>query len=471
MEVSGGEIQVNGQTSMDALQLTLGDAFVGVAPGATLALAQLENARVVDVEGSLHFRHTDPHDPCALSGNGEVRLAGGAITGTAIVGCDAVATLRGHGTIGAPLANSGAILADTPGGWLVLGECDKRNELTGTLVAMDGALLGIEGIRLENLGLVDVTETSHLLLDAAVLDNVGAGHTDVLGTYELRNGAMVFGAFNAPAGSAGTLGAGGGVYGLGDATVGGTLDVLNRPADGATDTLVRFDGGLAVEATGVVRAEGGTTLVLNGPLSVASTERTEFDLAGADVTIQSESITADPYEMEIAGNDLGAVTAGWDDNFAVASLALGGEAPGRISLTDDADSHGDGLGNEALYVSELLLGVGACIRLNDLPLYYRNGEDPKRLAYGDTDLDGDVDAVDLAGFGLAWAPDGSGNAWSEGDFDGDGDVDAVDLAALGLAWAPAGTDGAGPAGTLPEPATLALVALGAAVVARRRHER
>ncbi|MCD6365377.1 MAG: right-handed parallel beta-helix repeat-containing protein, partial [Planctomycetes bacterium] len=49
-------------------------------------------------------------------------------------------------------------------------------------------------------------------------------------------------------------------------------------------------------------------------------------------------------------------------------------------------------------------------------------------ADGDTDLDADIDAMDLAQLGVNWAPSGTGKDWSNGDFDEDGDVDARDLA-------------------------------------------
>ncbi|MCD6365513.1 MAG: right-handed parallel beta-helix repeat-containing protein [Planctomycetes bacterium] len=58
---------------------------------------------------------------------------------------------------------------------------------------------------------------------------------------------------------------------------------------------------------------------------------------------------------------------------------------------------------------------------------------------GDTDLDEDVDAADLATLGINWAPSGIGKTHYDGDFDHDGDVDASDLAVLGLSWNPSGS--------------------------------
>lgn len=80
---------------------------------------------------------------------------------------------------------------------------------------------------------------------------------------------------------------------------------------------------------------------------------------------------------------------------------------------------------------------------------------------GDTDLDGDVDSVDLAALGLNWSPGGLDGTWAGGDFDSDGDVDAADLATLGLEWAPGGV-------TVPEPSSLLLLGLGSLALLRRR---
>lgn len=82
---------------------------------------------------------------------------------------------------------------------------------------------------------------------------------------------------------------------------------------------------------------------------------------------------------------------------------------------------------------------------------------------GDTDADKRIDGVDLAQLGSFWSPGGLGACWAKGDFDGDGEVGPEDLAKIGLNWSPADATA-----TVPEPACMSLLALGATALLRRR---
>ncbi|MFN3167200.1 MAG: PEP-CTERM sorting domain-containing protein [Phycisphaeraceae bacterium] len=111
----------------------------------------------------------------------------------------------------------------------------------------------------------------------------------------------------------------------------------------------------------------------------------------------------------------------------------------------------------------------------NLYLTYAGGDGNDVVAYaaipGDIDADGDIDDTDL---GSAYAnytgPEGGGMTFVQGDTDGDGDVDDTDLGTAFVNYTGPFSPGVGPSAgiAVPEPASAALLALGAWLFGPRR---
>jgi hypothetical protein len=105
-------------------------------------------------------------------------------------------------------------------------------------------------------------------------------------------------------------------------------------------------------------------------------------LANLQLIFEGGAATIDPFE--VAGHDLGPVMAGFQDNFALGTLRLGGaSAVGRVRLVDAFDNDQVGANNESLYVTNLVLGPGSYLDLDGHNLYYLSGSiDPGATIVG-----------------------------------------------------------------------------------------
>jgi hypothetical protein len=78
-------------------------------------------------------------------------------------------------------------------------------------------------------------------------------------------------------------------------------------------------------------------------------------------------------QYEIAGKDMGGTLAGFENNFALGTLTLGGIDTSNLQLIDLYENQPDWNGREALYVYHLNLGAGSVLDLNGFNLYYLDG--------------------------------------------------------------------------------------------------
>jgi len=159
----------------------------------------------------------------------------------------------------------------------------------------------------------------------------------------------------------------------------GTLEIADPAAQ------VTVSNRLSFGAEGNFAAIPGATIHMTG----AALENQSTDpvaLAGlGNLTLIFEGGTEHVDPVEVAGRDLGPVLAGFQDNFALGTLQLGGTDVGQIRLADDFDNQPEWDGKEALYVWNLHLGPSSYLDLNGLSLYFVDGAiDPRATVVGGT---------------------------------------------------------------------------------------
>jgi hypothetical protein len=272
-----------------------------------------------------------------------------------------------------------------------------------------------------------------------------------------------------------------GSHRIGTTTLEFASDTDLTVASGAA-LVVNSPGGVVVVAGVTVNNTVGGTLTILGNISVATGGT--FALANNASPASTPALSAGGVSVTGTGKvDLGntsailhstteaAVQTLLMDGALTSSSATGPNALGELSGSEYLALHG----SSATF-------HGQAVEASDVLVAYTYA--------GDTTLKGYVDATDFAQIDAAYLlHPNSGNTWLDGDSNHDGQITAADFAAMDAAYAAEGAPPAqlaarlaldtsrfgaaftadyGTVAPVPEPASLALLGLGAAALLRRR---
>ena len=157
----------------------------------------------------------------------------------------------------------------------------------------------------------------------------------------------------------------GGALTVANLTIGsGTVNIA-APASITVTNLLHLDAPAALTA-----APGSTIHMTGSTFENLSTVPAAVN-GLEDLRLLYEGGPADWDSFEVAGRDFGPDWhAGFNVNFDLDTLQLGGADIGKVRLIDAFDNQPSWAGKEALYVEDLIVGPGSCLDLNGLNLYY-----------------------------------------------------------------------------------------------------
>jgi len=214
-----------------------------------------------------------------------------------------------------------------------------------------------------------------LTVPSSCQEHIGEHGTGVFtqtgGTHAVE-GFLYVGQAYGPPGGAGVLNMEGGTLRVGAFYLGmgassGSLSVTN------SDARIEIDKGLYISKTATINAVPGTELHL-GPgrypifQNDSSDEKALADVENIAFFFDSDTSLRGGL-LEVAGTDLGPTVLGFKDNFVMGSLVLGATNPVVLWLEDYYDN-GNRSSAEALYVHNITIYPGSTLEMEGLNVYY-----------------------------------------------------------------------------------------------------
>ncbi|MGO9917226.1 MAG: Ig-like domain repeat protein, partial [Isosphaeraceae bacterium] len=265
-------------------------------------------------------------------------------------------TLHGNtgliGNASLPLINQGTIADDISGGSLAVYGTNWSS--TGALEASNGGSVELYGA-LTNSGTIEANGGSVVGLNGSWANS---------GTITANAGGVSLSGTGTNAGA--IQDANGGIL----TSSGGALTNTGIVEADGTSTVSLNNNSVTINSSGIMIAQPSATLGIAGSLFGNTTDKDLFQPNGT-VDLDGSGSSTIPQFLEVMGDDLGNVPAGFLDNFVYGTLAVGSKD--YVRLVDLQNNSGSS-SPEALYVNTLIVPSGSTLDLNGLHLYYRAGE-------------------------------------------------------------------------------------------------
>ncbi|MFI5460129.1 MAG: RHS repeat-associated core domain-containing protein [Isosphaerales bacterium] len=134
---------------------------------------------------------------------------------------------------------------------------------------------------------------------------------------------------------------------------------------------LNIEGGLSVNGSGILTSAPGSTIEVSGNLLGNTQNADDFNPQGTVELVSGTGTSKPPQELEAMSADLGAVQAGFVNNFAYGTIGLTSST--SVEIVDQ--SHNTTSSNpEAVYANELIVPSGATLNLNNLHVYVRGDQ-------------------------------------------------------------------------------------------------